>query len=126
MSWHRHLISQPRQPGRADPADLLKLVDGTEGAMFGAPVHDALRGDLADSGERVELSGGGRIEVELPGFRGRTTGRCRFRGRRGNRNTDVDLLAVGQSPGQVEGAHVRTGKRATGRAQGIGYPGAAG
>ena len=77
-----------------------------------AVVDDALGQDRADAGQRVELGGGGRVQVELA-RRGGRAAPAPGAGRRRARDPHDDLLAVGDDGGEVD--RRRVGVRAPAR-----------
>ena len=56
--------AQVRQGLGADPRDLRQLVDDAEPVVRRSPGEDLGRRDRTDAGQRVELLGGGRVQVE--------------------------------------------------------------
>ena len=67
---------------RADTFDVIEFVDGTERAVLGAVIEDALGERGADTGEEFELGLGGGVDVDGAGERGG------LRGRLGRRRRD--------------------------------------
>ena len=62
-SCDRHQVLELVEAALADAGDLEELVDGGEG-VGRAVGDDAAGGDLADTGQGVELLDGGGVEVE--------------------------------------------------------------
>jgi hypothetical protein len=86
--------------------DLLEFVGAGEAAVFGAPVEDALGEYRSDTGQTVELGEGCGIQID--GSVSRCSRRtswlscARSTGRHTRRDSDDDLLAVGDLAREVE------------------------
>src|SRR6266545_4139162 len=59
----RDEIAQLVEALRADPGDRFQLIDAYEGTVLPAVVEDLLRSDRADTGQRVEIFDGRRVQA---------------------------------------------------------------
>src|SRR5947208_15657090 len=84
----------------ADAGDLPQLRHGSEAAVCGAPVDDALGEHRSDARELVELIGRRSVEVDRVDRTGRPAG-PRGGGRCGARDAHQNLLAIDQLARQV-------------------------